>query len=146
MQLTLTPAANEVEFSDPALCGEWVSELPKMLDRPQRTPWCSYVARHEGRVVGLGGFKGPPAADDQVEIANLTLLPREGRGVARAIAGQLLEVAREAGARGVIAHTLPENNASTRVLEATGFTRIAEVEDPEDGTVWRWFRPLAPSA
>jgi RimJ/RimL family protein N-acetyltransferase len=146
MLLTLSPAANEAEFSDPALCGEWVSELPKMLAAPQTPPWCSYVARHEAQVVGLGGFKGPPSANGEVEIGYLTLLPQEGRGVAKAIAARLFSIAVEEGASGVVAHTLPEENASTRVLMAGGFTRIAVVEDPEDGTVWRWFRPARPSA
>ena len=35
------------------------------------------------------------------------------------------------------AHTLPTPNASTRVLTKCGFERIGEVEDPEDGLVWR---------
>jgi RimJ/RimL family protein N-acetyltransferase len=38
----------------------------------------------------------------------------------------------------VCAHTLPEANASTRVLTRCGFRRIGEVIDPEDGLVWRW--------
>lgn len=40
--------------------------------------------------------------------------------------------------RRVIAHTLPETNASTRVLEKLGMTFVGEVMDPEDGQVWRW--------
>ncbi len=39
-----------------------------------------------------------------------------------------------------IAHTLPERNASTRVLEKIGMRRIGDVIDPEDGPVWRWAR------
>ncbi len=38
------------------------------------------------------------------------------------------------------AHTLPEPSASTAVLTKAGFERIGTVEDPEDGTVWRWER------
>ncbi len=38
------------------------------------------------------------------------------------------------------AHTLPAPNASTRVLAKCGFERTGEVEDPEDGLVWRWER------
>ena len=40
--------------------------------------------------------------------------------------------------RVVRAHTLPEPNASTRVLAKCGFRYIGEVIDPEDGLVWRW--------
>jgi RimJ/RimL family protein N-acetyltransferase len=39
----------------------------------------------------------------------------------------------------LIAHTLPEHNASTRVLEKSGFARDREIR--EDGRrVWRWRR------
>ena len=38
----------------------------------------------------------------------------------------------------VRAHTLPEANASTRVLTKCGFEFVGEVTDPEDGQVWRW--------
>jgi len=42
--------------------------------------------------------------------------------------------------RRVWAHTLAENNASTRVLTRAGFVKIDEVVDPDDGPVWRWER------
>jgi [ribosomal protein S5]-alanine N-acetyltransferase len=38
----------------------------------------------------------------------------------------------------VLAHTLGEENPSTAVLRANGFGRGADVEDPEQGVVWRW--------
>jgi len=38
------------------------------------------------------------------------------------------------------AHTLPEPNASTRVLQKCGFEQVGEVTDAEDGLVWRWER------
>ena len=38
----------------------------------------------------------------------------------------------------IIAHTLPEKSASTRVLEKNGRRFTGEVLDPEDGRVWRW--------
>jgi RimJ/RimL family protein N-acetyltransferase len=40
--------------------------------------------------------------------------------------------------RVVRAHTLPEENASTRVLAKCGFRQVGEMVDPEDGLVWRW--------
>ena len=40
----------------------------------------------------------------------------------------------------VLAHTLPEANASTAVLERLGFACEGLVTDPEDGPVWRWSR------
>jgi hypothetical protein len=38
----------------------------------------------------------------------------------------------------VIAHTLPERNASVRVLEKTGFALDGESTDDDAGTVWRF--------
>jgi RimJ/RimL family protein N-acetyltransferase len=40
--------------------------------------------------------------------------------------------------RTVRAHTLPEGVASQRVLLKSGFTRVGEHLDPEDGLVWRF--------
>jgi ribosomal-protein-alanine N-acetyltransferase len=40
--------------------------------------------------------------------------------------------------RAVDAYTLGHDNPSTRVLQKTGFQRIAEIEDNNDGLIWRW--------
>ena len=109
-------------------------------------PWGGYLAL-EGptrRVVGTCGFKGGPGADGAVEIAYFTLPGEEGRGVATAMAASLVRVARggAAGITVVRAHTLPERNASSSVLEKAMFRRVGDVTDPEDGPVWRWERPV----
>jgi len=47
--------------------------------------------------------------------------------------------ARESGeVRVVRAHTLPERNASTAILERLGFAHVGTAEDPEEGPMWRW--------
>jgi RimJ/RimL family protein N-acetyltransferase len=43
----------------------------------------------------------------------------------------------------VRAHTLPDMNASSRLLRRLGFAFEGLVEEPDDGPVWRWERPLA---
>ena len=40
------------------------------------------------------------------------------------------------------AHTLPAKNASTRVLEKCGFTKLGEVIDSENNLVWQWERAV----
>ena len=40
--------------------------------------------------------------------------------------------------RAVIALTLAQINASSRVLQKVGMKFIAEVDDPEEGKIWRW--------
>lgn len=110
-------------------------------------PWSGYLAVDAGTaaIVGCGGFKGNPTAEGTVEIAYMTFPAFEGRGVATRIAGGLVEIARASPAvRAVIAHTLAEPNASTRVLRKCGFGFAGDVVDPEDGPVWRWTLDLAP--
>ena len=105
---------------------------------PRPDPWGSYLAREGETYVGTCAFKSAPDANGTVEIAYGTFPVYEGRGYATAMAGMLTRIAFEAGAPLVIAHTLPEENASNRGLRRNGFTSAGEVVDPEDGPVWRW--------
>jgi RimJ/RimL family protein N-acetyltransferase len=57
---------------------------------------------------------------------------------------ELVERARQADLRIVFAHILAEENASTKVLTRCGFTRTAELTDPDEGRVWRWELMLRP--
>jgi [ribosomal protein S5]-alanine N-acetyltransferase len=93
-------------------------------------------------VIGTAGFKGPPDEAGMVEIGYGMAPSFQGRGFATEAATALLEFAfNDRRVRFVRAHTRPTNNASTRVLEKSGFKRIGEVSDPDDGIVWRWERP-----
>lgn len=129
----------------PAHC-DWLKEIAAMSrDFYQKIgaqpPWTGYFAldRDTREVVGTCGFKGNPDGAGTVEIAYATLKSFEGRGAGTAMAGQLTTIAvREAVVRRVIAHTLPERNASCRVLEKSGYAWAGEEIDPEDGKVWRW--------
>lgn len=106
--------------------------------------WGGFLAVDAGTraVVGTCAFKGGPGPDGWVEIAYVTFPEFEGRGYATAMAGALVALARDSGEVVTVrAHTLPERNASGRVLTKAGFTLLGEVEEPEDGTVWRWERP-----
>ena len=101
-------------------------------------PWVGYLAVAGGRPVGTCGFKSPPR-DGRVEIAYFTFPEWEGRGCASAMAAALVDVARRCGPTVLIAaQTLPERNASHRVLEKLGFLHVATLDHPEDGTVWEW--------
>jgi ribosomal-protein-alanine N-acetyltransferase len=94
------------------------------------------------RIVGTAGFKGPPDADGVVEIAYGVAPEYQGRGYATEAANALVEFAlTDPDVKTVRAHTLPEANASTRVLTKNGFRHLGEVIDPEDGLVWRWELP-----
>jgi RimJ/RimL family protein N-acetyltransferase len=105
------------------------------------------------QVVGSCGYKGAPRADGGVEIAYFTFPEFERRGYGGAMAEALVQQAIGSGiVRVVHAHTLPEPNASTRILTRLGFTCTGTViDDPADGPVWHWARavrddPATPTA
>lgn len=101
-------------------------------------PWLSYFAKREGDLVGICSFAAPPAAG-LVEIAYFTFPPYERRGVALAMAAKLVRIAFDAPeVSAVIAHTAPEENASTHILRKLGFHRDGSVQDEEIGEAWRW--------
>jgi ribosomal-protein-alanine N-acetyltransferase len=104
-------------------------------------PWVhGFEIMHElDGAVGMCGFKGPPGEDGVVEIAYGVDASHQSKGYATEAARALVRYAWESGmVRVVRAHTLPEPNASTRVLTKAGFIKLGEVIDPEDGLVWRW--------
>ena len=101
-------------------------------------PWVGYLAFEDDVCVGTCAFKGPPKIN-AVEIAYHTFREYEGRGIATQMAKQLCSIAKTAPLNVcVTAQTLPEENASTRVLRKLGFVLKGSMIDPEAGTVWEW--------
>jgi ribosomal-protein-alanine N-acetyltransferase len=103
--------------------------------------WGTFFAYEKDtrRVVGACGFKAPPSPGEAVEIAYFTFPPCEGHGFATAMVDTLVTHALSSIDVGeVIAHTLPQYNASTRILEKCAFVRAGEHTDPDVGLVWRW--------
>jgi len=101
-------------------------------------PWIGYVAVDEGAIVGTCAFKCAPC-DGRVELAYFTFPGHEGRGIATRMCRELVSMARAAEPGVTIAaQTLPEPNASTRVLEKLGFRWHAEIDHPDDGRIWEW--------
>lgn len=128
---------------------DWVAALvghtASMPEAPASSPhWGGYMAVDaERRLAGFCAFKAPPNARGEVEIAYTTVADREGRGIATAMAAALIDLVRtEQVVVTVLAHTLPEVNASGRILTKLGFARRGTVIDPEDGPVWRWELPI----
>lgn len=91
----------------------------------------------DGALVGNGGWKGAPV-DGTAELGYAVAPARRGKGIATAVVQTLVERGRTAGVRLVRAHTLAEESASTSVLRRCGFSKIAELDDPDEGKVWRW--------
>jgi RimJ/RimL family protein N-acetyltransferase len=120
---------------------ELLAQTLDLLTRDKRPqPWGSYLALEGAATVGFCAFKSAPNEAGEVEIAYMTFPAFERRGHATAMAAALTDIAIAAGAPIIVAHTLREENASTRALCRNGFAHAGEVEDPEDGPVWRWER------
>jgi RimJ/RimL family protein N-acetyltransferase len=119
--------------------------LPVLRDLCARSPggqaWGPYlfVLDEPRTLVGLGGYKGNPSNEGVVEIGYAIAPSFRGRGLATAAVQQM--VTRGFGdpqVRFIDAHTLAEPNASTRVLEKSGFEMLGAIEDPDDGPIWHW--------
>lgn len=140
---TIGEARAMVEAMDPSaraeVSADWLARLQGMTTPDPWTLGFVLVQRENGVAVGQAGFKGPPEADGVVEIAYGVAPEFQGRGYATEAAQALVAYAFRSGqVRVVRAHTLPESNASARVLTKCGFQHTGEVIDPEDGRVWRW--------
>jgi [ribosomal protein S5]-alanine N-acetyltransferase len=96
-----------------------------------------FLAGDPPELVGWGGFKGPPRAG-VVELGYEIAEARRGRGLATAATRAMIaEAFADDGVTAVIAHTLPEPNASNRVLEKTGFRYDGEAQEHGE-PVWRY--------
>jgi len=138
------PPANGLRdfFISKEVSPEWLAKLQSATTTDPWTHGFGVVHKVSGLVIGAGGFKGPPGADGAVEIAYGIVPDYQGNGYATEVAQALVAFARSAGnVRAIRAHTLPEKNASTRVLTKCGFKQVGEFNDPEDGLVWRWELP-----
>jgi [ribosomal protein S5]-alanine N-acetyltransferase len=122
---------------------EWLAALESATGTD---PWrfgFALVHKENGMVIGNAGFTGPPDAEGMVEIAYGVVPDFQGRGYATEAAGALVAWAAKNGRVAIArAHTLPDRNASTRVLEKCGFRFVEEFTHPTDGVIWRWEKQL----
>ena len=96
-----------------------------------------FVTGDPPELVGWGGFKGPPM-DGVVELGYEVAESHRGRGIATAATRAMLaEAFSHDAVKAVIAHTLPQRNASNRVLAKVGFTFDGETHEDGD-VVWRF--------
>lgn len=124
------------------LFAEAVSYSLKMIDDdPRAEMWGMHliVQRDENKLIGCGGYKGAPDASGTVEFGYEVAPTYEGRGLATEAAFGFIRYAfADKEVNAVDAHTLAQPNASTRILEKCGLTKIADKSDDEDGDIWQW--------
>jgi RimJ/RimL family protein N-acetyltransferase len=111
------------------------------LTQPGAKPeWWSYlpVLKAENLLIGSGGYKGEPQ-QGMVEIGYEIAKAYRCKGLATEMAGALIRSAfAHTEVTKVQAHTLAVENESGSVLKKCGMKKVAEVDDPEDGKIWRW--------
>lgn len=112
-----------------------------LRSHPTVLGWWTYLFVHKAdrALIGLGGFKGEVNEEGMVEIGYEIAPGYRRRGLALEAALGMIEYAfSDPRIKRVDAHTLPEHNASTGVLEKAGMIFAEAVHDPDDGEVWRW--------
>lgn len=134
-------SSQEIQSSDflKDLCESTIAMYP---NGAPMLPWAGYLVAEQGVFIGTCAFKAPPESGE-VEIAYFTFPEHEGRGVATLMAQSLVDLARKHGVVKIKAQTLPETNASTRILEKLGFQFFGPIIHPTDGEVWEWHKSIA---
>src|SRR5690349_8386060 len=88
-------------------------------------------AASSARVVGAGGFLGPPTPEGEVEIGYSLLPETRGQGYATELVRALLEHAfTHLDVQRIVAHTAEGNEASAAVLTRAGFSPAGRGAEP----------------
>jgi ribosomal-protein-alanine N-acetyltransferase len=131
------------ELSDDWPLPDLVDALPLFAARRTNQGFGAWVVIDpgSGRVIGDIGFMGPPDGNGEVEIGYSLVPAARGRGLAAEAAAALSGWAlRQPGVAAVTASCEPDNIASIRTLERSGFSRDGTRE-----TLLRW-RLATPAA
>lgn len=152
LEAAADPAQLSALLDGAAIADAWL-DFPDALesmrnayrDGPSPKPWgvlffvLNDPAAKSYTMIGWGGYKGAPSDDGEVEIGYAIAPGFRGRGLAmlaaQAMIARAFETPRVAA---IIAHTLPEKNASVHILEKLGFVFDGEAEEPGHGAAWRW--------
>src|ERR1043165_115362 len=112
-----------------------------LKSHPDILGWWTYLLIHvnDNVLVGPCGYQGKADESGMVEIGYSIIPAYQGRGLATEAAQGLIDHAfSHAHIRMVDAHTLPERNGSTRVLEKVGMKHVGTSQDPDVGEAWLW--------
>lgn len=101
--------------------------------------WCvPFLIVSRQVVLGGCGFKAAPASGS-VEIGYAVAESQRGRGIATAAVARLLQMASSSGlVQHVVAHILPDNAASSKVVSRLGFSKGHSLVDHDGETVVQW--------
>jgi ribosomal-protein-alanine N-acetyltransferase len=113
---------------------------------PGANPWLLRLAveRSTGTIVGLVNFHDRPDALGRLEIGYRVLPAHRRRGFAREMATTMWSYAAgRPDVRTLVASVAPDNTASRAIVEAAGFVKVGEQDDPDDGLEWVYELPAA---
>jgi len=125
------------EFGSPAF--EYGNK--KIQEDPSSSKWWTYlpIYKESNTLIGSCGFKGPPNDKGHVEIGYEVAKLYRNKGYASEMAKQLIHIAtNDKEVKSIIAHTLADKNASVSILQKFNFILVEEINDPEDGLIWKW--------
>jgi len=106
--------------------------LRKLIDEPEAKHWWTWLTfiPKDNILVGSGGYKGVPDLAGMVEIGYAVAPNYQHQGIGKEMAAGLVKHAfSHPEVHFVQAHTLNEENPSTRILTALGFQNMGTVEN-----------------
>lgn len=115
--------------------------LDRLSESEDEKDWWTYfpIYKQDNKLIGSGGYKGKPTNEGTVELGYEIAPDYRNRGLATEMTIGLIENAfKDERVKSIIAHTLGQNNASTKVLQKCGFKKVEEINDPDDGLIWKW--------
>ncbi len=139
-QLGFQVAGNWTEFG----IGPLEYALHRITEHPKEKGWWTYFPVHKADrlLIGSCGYKGPVTEEGIVEIGYEITPGYRNKGLAIEIANGLIKHAFSFPEVELVqAHTLAEENASVHILKKCDFVKTAEINDPEDGLIWKWQLP-----
>lgn len=138
---SVAPASLEFAYEPDALPHSFVAAASLAAIRDAGCPaWCStyYVVRSSNmKIVGSAAFMGAPHLNS-VEIGYGMSSAVRNQGAATCAVKDLVSLALRNGMESVFAEASPDNGASEKVLQKTGFKRVSSRVDAEDGEVGNW--------
>jgi ribosomal-protein-alanine N-acetyltransferase len=124
---------------------EFVSTTDYSLDKVRAHPftieWHPFLIIHnkDNVLIGLGGYKGPPNANGDIEICYGIIASYRSKGYATEAAKWFIAHAFEnEKVKIVSATTLSDTGPSSNVLRKCGMLKVGRVFDFEHGRLWKW--------
>ncbi|WP_375562206.1 GNAT family N-acetyltransferase [Bernardetia sp. OM2101] len=115
--------------------------LDKIKSSKEEMGWWNFFVVHksDNKLIGNCGYSGQSTEEGIVEIGYEIKSEYRNKGLATELAKILIDNAFSfEKVKSIQAHTLGQENASTKVLSKSGFQKIDELEDEEEGIIWEW--------